>query len=73
MLLFAVSALVCYIEFCVEVVEVNPQQAQSEVVNVTSVLMNAARNKLSVPKQWSAQGNSKLKMKNDLIDWLKLG
>lgn len=67
----AVSTLGCYIVFSVA----GEVASRSSVVNAATVLMQAAKDRFSVPKKWSVC-NSKLKMKNDMIDWLvqmKLG
>ena len=55
--------------------EITSSLSSPSAVDAATVLLEAARNKTSLPKKWSPS-NSKLKLKNSIIDWLsekKLG
>ena len=79
----AVSSLGMYIEFNIAAACDNEGlQRQSAVqpetpVNAFTILMSASKTKYSVPAKYDiTQPNAKLKLKNDMIDWLsenKLG
>ena len=75
----AVSSLGQFIEYQVpqpeEMTCSTLTDLSSPVVNATTVLLQAARDKTSLPKKWNPS-NAKLKLKNSIIDWLsrkKLG
>ena len=80
----AVSSLGMYIEFNIAATCDNEGlqrqsavQPETSAVNAFTILMSASKTKSSVPAKYDiTQPNAKLKLKNDMIDWLsenKLG
>ena len=65
----AVCNIVQYIDFNVS--RVHDEIASSSFsMNAFSVLMQCSRERISLPNKWK-EGNAKLKLKNDIIDWLQ--
>lgn len=70
----AVSTLGQFVDFNVTV-EAQETTTASATVDAFTILLQGAKNKTSLPEKWSAT-NGKLRMRNDVIDWLaknKLG